>query len=208
MSLLDQLSSQTGDHTQRSNDMVAAQCLSSPELLSGIAAGLSSKDSRLAGDCAEVFTKVAESNPELVAPFAEPLAQLLTHKTTRVRWEAAHALSFTAALIPKTITPRLPQLKNIITRDQSVIVRDYAVDILGNYAAASRETAQKALPLLKECLAYWEGKHAQHALNGLQKVAEILPEMKSELKEVAQSFLTHPKSVVRQAAQKLLKVTE
>ncbi|RPI91854.1 MAG: hypothetical protein EHM39_14155, partial [Chloroflexi bacterium] len=73
MSILSQLSSQTGDRTEASNKEVAVICLQMPDFLAEIAASLGSKDAALAGDCAEVMTQVAQERPELVAPFADQI---------------------------------------------------------------------------------------------------------------------------------------
>src|SRR4030042_352943 len=100
MSILNQLSSQMGDRTEYSNRKVAIQCLENPDLLVDIAAGLRGSNAAIAGDCAEVMTKVAEADPEWVIPYAEDLSPLLIHKTARVRWEAVHALSLITPCVP------------------------------------------------------------------------------------------------------------
>lgn len=134
MTILSQLSSQTGDKTEASNRQVASQCLLQPELLQEFEKGLTSDDTALVGDCAEVFTMVAEQKPELITSFAPSLIQLLDHKTTRARWESMHAISLIASSIPDQLSPVIPQLSSMIQNDKSTIVRDYAIDCLGNYA--------------------------------------------------------------------------
>ncbi len=110
MGVLQQLSSQAGDRSEYSNRKVALRCLDQPELLAEIAAGLDSRDVKLVGDCAEVLTMVAETRPDLIAPYAKKLAVLLAHKTTRVRWEAMHALALVASQVPRVIASLLPRL--------------------------------------------------------------------------------------------------
>src|SRR5688500_14052121 len=111
VNLLPLLSSQSGDRTEAANRAVAAECQRHPELLQDIAAALTPADAALAGDCAEVMTKVAEADPTLILPYVEKLAPLLDHRTTRVRWEAMHALALAAGLVPRQITRLLPQLQ-------------------------------------------------------------------------------------------------
>jgi hypothetical protein len=53
MSIINQLSSQVSGRTEASNLKVVAACHANPTLLAKIAAGLSSKDIALVGDCAE-----------------------------------------------------------------------------------------------------------------------------------------------------------
>ncbi len=207
MTLLSQLSSQVGDRTEYSNRKVVLACLDKPAQLAEIAHGLESKDAALLGDCAEVMTQVAELHPEWVAPHARALAALLTHKTTRVRWESMHALALVAMLAPKVIAPLLPQLGEMIRCDSSVIVRDHAVDAIANYAKTSPRAARAAYPYLKQALIAWDGKQAAHALNGLINVASVLPELSGELHTIGIRYLNHHRGVVRKAAKMLVKTT-
>jgi HEAT repeat protein len=205
MSIITQLSSQVGDRTEVSNLKVVAACQADPTLLAEIVSGLSSKDAALVGDCAEVLTKVAETDPAWVSPYAPQLITLLTHKNTRIRWEAAHALAFVAALAAPVIASSLPQLREIVHHDKSVIVRDYTVDTIANYAAVNVQATELAYPILVEALTTWEGKQAGHALAGLTNVAKTTPHFHDELRHYAQLCLADSRNVVRQAAKKLLK---
>lgn len=202
MSMLNQLSSQVGDRTEYSNRKVVLQCLEDPDLLLEIAAGLSSKNVPLVGDCAEVLTKVAEEHPEWVVPYADDLSVLIGHKNTRVRWEAMHALSLLATYIPKTIAVLLPKLSGMLRSDSSVIVRDHATDAIAHYASTGSSAAEAALPLLKEMLTLWNGKQAGHALHGLVHVARLLPNL--ELRAIGEEYIHSERAVVRKAAKGLL----
>lgn len=208
MSILNQLSSQMGDRSEYSNRKVAIQCLENPDLLDEIAAGLREGNAAMVGDCAEVMTKVAETDPEWVVPYADELVHLLIHKTTRVRWEAVHALSLITTLIPASIAPLLPILMEMIRTDQSVIARDYASDTLANYASTSSQAAECSYPLLKETLTVWGGKQVGHALVGLAHAARLLPGHQDELASMAEDFSHSPRGVVRKAAKELAKVIE
>lgn len=204
MTLLAELSSATGDKTEAANRSAAARCLEHPELLLEIAQGLHHEQAALAADCAEVLTKVAEARPELVVPYVDALLPLLTHKTTRVRWEAMHAVALTAGLIPETITPLLPRLREIIEHDKSTIVRDYAVETLCNYAKAGEEPARLAAPLLRAALLPWAGKHRARALKGLASVVANVPSLAFELSGLVEDYLADPKGTVKKAAKELL----
>lgn len=208
MGILNRLSSQLGDRTEQSNLEVVTLCLDQPALLEEIAAGLRSDEAALIGDCAEVLTKVAEERPELVAPYASALTALLTHKTTRVRWEAMHALALIAPEVPEIIRPLLPRLRRLIHDDLSVIVRDYATEAVGNYAKTSSQAAQAAFPILLEALTLWNEKHAGRALNGLSHVAAAAPELAGELHAIGLRYHDHGRGVVRKAAKGLLRTIE
>jgi hypothetical protein len=208
MNILNQLSSQVSDRTTKSNLKVVAQCLAQPALLDEIAGGLTSQDAALAGDCAEVFTEVAKEHPALVTPYAKALSVLLTHKTTRVRWEAMHALALAATTVPKVMAALLPSLSDIIHNDSSVIVRDYAVDAISNYAKTSKKAAQAAHPILIEALTVWDGKQAAHALNGLTHVVSAVPSLGGELRAIGIRYHDSGRGVVRKAAKALIKAIE
>ncbi len=204
MSLLNELSSQVGDRSEYSNRKAAIQCGDEPARLAEIAAGLASKDTALLGDCAEVMTMVAEQHPERVARYAKQIASLLTHRTTRVRWESTHALALVASFKPKLMAGLLPQLGEMIRCDASVIVRDYAVQAIGTYAKTGPKAALAAYPYLKEALVAWGGKQAGHALNGLANVARGAPKLREELLQIGNGYMTHRRGVVRKAAKTLV----
>jgi len=207
-SILSQLSSQVGDRTEAANRRVVARCLADPALLTEIAGGLESDDAALVGDCAEVLTEVAREHPEWVAPYAPALAGLVTHRKTRVRWEAMHALALVAMLAPSVVASLLPRLGEIIRSDKSTITRDHAVDAVGNYAGTGRRAAREAYPLLQEALEAWGGKHAARALNGLANVAAAAPELADEVRAYGERYLDHSRGVVRKAAKRLLRSLE
>lgn len=207
-SVVDQLSSQVGDRTENANRQVASRCLADPSLLSGITHGLTHKNAALTGDCAEVLTLVAEQHPEWVAPHASTLSALLHHKTTRVRWEAMHTLALVTASAPAAIAPLLPVLATILDTDASVIVRDYATDVLANYATTGVSAAETAYPLLQQALTVWNGKHAAHALNGLIHVAALVPALHDDLRLIGEEYTNSGRAVVRKAATRLLRVVK
>ena len=208
MSLLDQLSSRAGARDAGPNRGVAALCMENPALLDDVVAGLQSQDAALAGDCAEVLTLVAEQVPVHVAPHAAALVPLLAHKTTRVRWEAMHALALVASLAPKVVGRQLAGLAEIVRSDKSVIVRDYAVDAIGGYAETGAPAARKAVPLLREALTAWDGKHAGHALKGLAAAAAAAPGLRAELLAIGEQYLADKRGAVRKAARQLVRAAQ
>jgi hypothetical protein len=206
MNILSQLSSQMHDRTEASNRKVVAQCIDNSILLEEIAAGIKSGTPELIGDCAEVFTEVSQDHPELVASYGPLLTKLIEHKNTRVRWEAVHALAHITTCVPNVIHPILSQIVQLIEQDRSVIVRDYAVDILSNFATTSPEAARLVYPHLSAALTQWEGKHAAHALPGLVQTTRFWPNVREEIQASLEQLLSSPKGVVRKAARDSLTV--
>lgn len=207
-SVLEQLSSRVHDRTAKSNLKAAARCLKEPALLDEIAQGLKEQDAALVGDCAEVLTEVAREKPELAARYATDLAPLVNHATTRVRWEAMHALALVATRDPRVIASLLPRLDQIIRLDGSVIARDYAVDAVGNYAGTNIQAARAAYPLLMDALTVYNGKQAGHALAGLAKAVAADPGLRDELGPVWERFADSARGVVRKAARALMKAIQ
>jgi len=207
MSILEELASAVGVRTQEPNDEAAARCQGRPQLLDEIAVGLAGRDPRLAGDCAEVMTKVAEKRPALVAPFAEALLAQLGHKNGRVRWESAHAFSLVAALVPKVVQRELDAFAKIAREDESVIVRDYVLDAIGAWGATDPKAAAKAFPVLSRALGDWDGKHAARILTALCAVVRAAPGHAADANRIAQRFADHERAGVRRAAKALLKAT-
>ena len=191
MGILDLLSSSLATRDQQANVAVAQRCLADPNLLVEIAAGLDAKKAPLAADCAEVLTKVAEQNPSLVAPFAEKLWERMGHENGRVRWESAHALALVTPLRPQVAERNLDKLAEIIRTADGVIVRDYAVDAVLNYAATGDKAFARALPVIRESLSAWESKHAGRALEGLARAAKAMPKVRVEALELARGFEDH-----------------
>ncbi|TMV48089.1 hypothetical protein FE783_19220 [Paenibacillus mesophilus] len=208
MSIVAELSSQVGDRTEEANRVAAERCLDHPELLAEVAGALTGKDAALAGDCAEVMTKVAERSPGLVVPYFGQLAGLLSHKTTRVRWEAMHALALIADLAPERAAALLPRLEQLVRNDSSTIVRDYAIDALGQTAKTGADAAERVYPLLMEALTVWEGKHAARALKGLREAVGQAPQLALEAMRIGLEYAEHAKPTVRKAAKALVKAAE
>lgn len=208
MSILDRLSSRCGERSEESNQNVAADCIENPGLLREIIAGLGSRDAKLAGDCAEVCTMAAMVRPDLIAPYAEDLAAVRLHPATRVRWEAAHSLALVAALRPEMAAGLLQSLVETIRSDTSIIVRDYSIDILANFAAVGEAEAKRVYPALVESLNLWNGRHAGHALAGLEYAARFLPALRSEIRSMIQPFLSNDRQVIRKAAAQVNKAAE
>jgi hypothetical protein len=209
MEILNQLSSQKKDKTEISNNLVAEKCLANPKLLTEIAVGLEdNKNKNLQTDCIEVFTLVSEVKPELVVPYADNILPLLYSKKSKTRWEAVHTLSFIAEKIPDTIFSALPTLQSLAENDESVIVRDYAMDTIANYAKVSAETSKKSYGILKSILKLWGEKHAKQVFKGFNNVLDNCPTYKAEINSLVQPYLLANKKIVATEAKKIIKRIE
>ncbi|CAM4504216.1 hypothetical protein FHS16_005713 [Paenibacillus endophyticus] len=202
------LSSQTGDSTQQSNENAALTCKENPVLLKQMAEGILHSDFKIAGDCAEVFSKVAETHPHLVALYAEQLLSSIHHKHTRVRWESMHAVAFISPLISSRIITALGDLQERMFSDKSTIVKDYSILCLGNAASCGESEAKMILPILKQGLLQLGDKFISKLLTAMIGVAKVSPSLAAEVLMYGYEYETHPKSSVQKAAKKLMKAAQ
>lgn len=205
MTILAHLSSQTGDKTEASNKAVAALCLNDPKLLKEVSSGLSEKNTNLVSDCAEVMTLVAEKNPKLASKYLSEILPLIHHKKTKARWEAMHAISLMAHLVPDVIESILLDLEDIIQKDNSTIVRDHTTEIISTYSGLTSHTANIGFPYLKLILNKWKDKHASRALEGMFKAYQVMPSLKKEILAYTLEYRDSPKGIAKKAANKILK---
>jgi hypothetical protein len=207
MEILSRLSSRKEDRTEGSNRIVAEKCISNPLLINDIAVGLEDRDRKLQSDCMEVFTMVAEKEPDLVVGYADIIVSLLTNRETKTRWEAVHALSYIAEKVPDVIFAVLPTLQSLVERDKSTIVRDYAIDTLANFAKASVETSEKSYELLKYALELWGEKHARQVFRGFNHVLDNCSDYKTAINALVQPYVSANRKVVAAEAKKIIKRT-
>jgi len=208
MEILSQLSSQKGDKTEDSNKIVAEKCIVAPRLLAEIAVGLEDKDKKLQSDCIEVFTMIAEKKPDFIVQYAENIVPLLSCKQAKARWEAVHTLSYIAGKIPDIISSILPVLQSLIEKDESTIVRDYAIDTIANYAKISVATSEESYELLKSTLDLWGEKHARQVFRGFNYVLDNLSDYIAEINSLVQPYLSANKKIVATEAKKIIKRNE
>jgi hypothetical protein len=151
MSILDQLASRRGTLAAEPNKEVARQCAGNPALLEELRPHLQSRDKRLQGDVAEVFTETARLNPDLVLPYVDDLLALLTTRNNRALWEMLAGLALVAGRVPDRVYPHVGQLLHL-ARTGSVIVVDGAIQTLTQVAAAQADYATAIVPGLLERL--------------------------------------------------------
>ncbi|MBN1139587.1 MAG: hypothetical protein JXM73_23625 [Anaerolineae bacterium] len=205
MTILNDLASSLGQRNENANRAVADRVQADLSLLDELAGGLSASNVKLVGDCAEVFTMIAEHSPQAVAPYLPHLIPLLNSKNGRVRWEAMHALAFTARHVPVTMAELLPVLMDTVRRDPAVIVPRYALEALGEYAATGPQAAQAVFPFLVEALQIAGGRHAGVVIDGMAKAAQADPSLAAQVIDIAQRFKASDTAVVRSAARRALK---
>ncbi|MGE5355417.1 MAG: hypothetical protein ACM3PT_04195 [Deltaproteobacteria bacterium] len=206
--ILNRLSSRQSDRTENSNRKVATICVENPALLNAISSGFESSDRKLKSDCIEVFTMVSEKTPEEVAPFFPKISKMIFERDNKTRWEAVHTLSFITSLVPHEIKTILPDLAEMIEKDNSVIVRDYALDIVARYAGSGAKEAAESFPILVSALDIWEERHAKQVFNGFINIIKHQPALKSKIKSISEQYTECKKKLAADLAKKILKLIE
>ncbi|MGC4119453.1 MAG: hypothetical protein QM765_33775 [Myxococcales bacterium] len=204
MDILERLAQRKGN-SQEATEHAARECVADPSLIDEVVRGLLADDARLAGDCAEVMTKLGQQRPEVLVPHVGALLAGLDHQNGRVRWESAHALALAAPHAPKAIEKVLPKLEAIVRDDGSVIVRDYCLDALAGYGATSGKAAARVFPALSAALDAFGGKHTARVLERLSAIALAAPKLSEDIQEHALRFSDSPKPGIRKAARALMK---
>ncbi len=205
MDILAQLSSRTGDASEKSNRQVSEDCIKNPELLNEIVGGFEADDKKVRTDCIEVCTMIAETHPDMIIPYGRKVLPLLSSKETKTRWEAVHTLSFIAEKVPDIINDISADLSRMIKTDKSTIVRDYAIDTIANYAKSGKKSSENAYTILLEALTVWKEKHARQTLRGFGIIIDFCPERKREIGKIAMSYLGAKKGVIAAEAKKIMK---
>jgi len=151
MSIINKLSSRIGKREEGPNIEVAKLCVQNPSYLDEIRDNLHSKDKKLQGDCAEVFTEVAKIKPDLAAKYIDDLLSMLDTKNNRALWESLASISLIAHLKANRIYPYREKFIHL-AKTGSVIVVDGAVSTLGKVAAQSDEYNKEIFPKLLKIL--------------------------------------------------------
>ena len=97
---------------------------------------------------------------------------------------------------------------DIIKNDKSIIARDSAVIAVANYTRTSIQAAAVAYPYLKIAMMVHKGRHAHHAMRGLEFVGMFMPDKKEDIIKLTQNFISHSRGVVRKAAKALIRTLE
>lgn len=206
MDILEGLSSVSGDKPKVANKAVARQCIQNPIIIHEIVDNIGNKDLKIAADCAEVMTMIAEEEPELISFYADKLFGNLNHRKSNVRWECAHALALTAHTIGDIVSLKLDDILKIIEKDDSIVVRDYAVDILAGFAKIGEEEGKTVYFYLVKALDVHNSRHGGHAIDGLINIVSNTDVFDSEILKLIEPYRTAEKKTVAAKANKLYKL--
>jgi len=204
MSIVDQLASRQGVLGAEPNKAVARRCLDDPRLLAELRPHLQSKDRRLQGDVAEVFTEVARLRPDLVVPYADDLLALLITRNNRALWEMLAGLAIIAGQVADKVYAYRERLLPL-AKTSSVIVVDGAIRTLAQVAAANSTYAQAIVPelltLLHTCIPRDLPRYGEY----IQPAVLAHPELRAEMQAILESRLSEGNASAQARVRRLLK---
>ncbi len=131
MSILDRLSSIRGERDNAADIALAEDIARTKNkaAIKELVEHIGDKNRRLQSDCIKTLYEVGERLPELIAPYTDEFAGLLTSKNQRLVWGAMCALDGCASVKPERVHAHLKSILKA-TDGESVIARDHAVSIL------------------------------------------------------------------------------
>lgn len=203
MSILEGLSSVYGEKPKVANKRVAEQCIANPLNIDEIADNIGNSNLKIAADCAEVMTMIAEEKPELISSYGKTLFSYLNHKKSNVRWECAHALALTAHTIGDIISEKLDYILKVVENDDSIVVRDYAIDILAGFAKIGEVEAKIAYSYLEKVLTAHNSRHAGHAIDGFLNIVSKTDQYDDEILKLIEPYKTAEKKAISVKVNKL-----
>lgn len=206
MNILEGLASVCGEKPSTANREAARQCMENPLNIKEIADNVGNKNLKIAADCAEVMTMIAEEKPELISSYAETLFSYLNHKKSNVRWECAHALALAAHTMGDAISLKLEDILRVIEEDDSIVVRDYAIDIFAGFAKIGEVEAKTAYSYLTQALTAHNSRHAGHAIEGFINITSKTDLFDVEILKLIEPYKTAEKKAVAAKANKLSKL--
>ena len=110
---------------------------------------LDDKNKNLQSDVIKVLYEVAETKPELVAPYFDQLLALFSSKNPRMIWGAMTAIDAITEHIPEKVFEKLPEI--LAGADLgAVIARDHAVGILVKLASVKEYVTESKTLLLEQ----------------------------------------------------------
>ncbi len=152
MPIIESLASSLGRRDEVPNVELAARLSERGDsaAVAELAALLFHKKADVSGDAVKVLYEIGARRPELVAPHATALFDLLKSKVNRLVWGAMTGLDAVAAAAPQVVFERLGEVMSAAERG-SIIAKDRAVWIFTKLAV-NPDYRGDVMPLLFELM--------------------------------------------------------
>jgi len=137
--------------------VVADQAIADPDILTALVEALSDPSRRVRQFSASALGAVAESDPELLKPYSEQLADALHRPEAQTRWEVLDILHALVDVDARTMDKALDGIETALHDENSGIVRLAAFRALASYGATTEHRSEKVWPLIDEAIQCYHG---------------------------------------------------
>ena len=207
MSVLDQIAFNLGRRDEVPNQELARRLSRRPNApgIQEIVENLANRNQGIRSDCLKVLYELAYLKPELVAPHARALVDLLEDRNNRMVWGATIGLATIAALNPQPVWKARHRVMEAMAKG-TLITRVWGVRALARATAGKPSRTKEILPALRDLLGTCSPRdvptHLESMLPALTRStwASIEPLVIARKKEMTRSHLARLSRVVRMAA--------
>lgn len=137
--------------------MIADQAIADPDILAALVESLSGSERRIRQFSAAALGVVAESDAELLKPYAKELADALHRPEAQTRWEILEALTRLVEVDARSVDRALDGTEASLHDEDSGVVRLAAFRLLCAYGATTEHRAERVWPLIDEAIQCYHG---------------------------------------------------
>lgn len=136
---------------------VADQALADPDILVALVESIAGPDRRIRQFSAAALGVVAESDAEVLKPFAKEFADALHRPEAQTRWEVLEILTRLVEVDARCVDKALEATEESLHDEDSGVVRLAAFRLLAAYGATTENRAMRVWPLIDEAIQCYHG---------------------------------------------------
>ena len=138
-------------------DELAERAARDPKALAEVMEALSGADRRKRQQAARVVQSLASSDPNVLRPHADALADALERPESQTRWEILGALEKLVSTDARIIDRALPGITTALHDSESGVVRLAAFRVLCAYGSTTAKRSERVWPLIDEAVRVYHG---------------------------------------------------
>jgi hypothetical protein len=155
---------------------------------------------------AKILEKVAEKQPDLIAPDLDKLKPALSVKEPQTRWMLMLVFGYCAKLRPNESASILDYARQYLKENVGICLSGAVHLYLGRIGATSKETAKSVLPILDDALKTASENEIDWILEGFMSILDnVDADSKELIKRNAELQLNAKKKSTQNRAKKILK---
>jgi len=135
----------------------AQRAIDNPKFLANVVEALGGDDRRSRQVAASVVHEVALSDPALLKPYADELADALHRPESQTRWEVLGVFEKLVAVDARLVDRALEGTETALHDEESGVVRLAAFRLMTTYGATTARRSEKVWPLVAEAVRCYHG---------------------------------------------------